>query len=186
MDTARRWPEFAPHALDAGFEAVAGVPMRLRRDRIGALNLFSRCSGELSQEDEQIAQAMADIATIGVLHARAIHDGQAVGAQLHTALESRVAIEQAKGIIAEHLGVSVDAAFELLRSHSRSEKAKLAESAQRVISGALRVDALGARSRRRRVDTRDEPHRAMCAPVPMSTACRSRGESRVVKMIPAT
>ena len=64
-----------------------------------SLNLFSRRPGGLSDEDQHVAQAMADVATIGVLQARAIHDGQVIAAQLQTALESRVAIEQAKGII---------------------------------------------------------------------------------------
>jgi AmiR/NasT family two-component response regulator len=91
---------------------------------------------------------MADVATIGVLQARAIHDGQVIAAQLQTALESRIAIEQAKGIIAEFMSISVDEAFSLLRSHARTNNDKLTETARRVISGALRPDALGARMRR--------------------------------------
>ena len=96
--------------------------MRLRTDRIGALNLFSHRPGGLSDEDQHVAQAMADIATIGVLQARAIHDGQVVAAQLQTALESRIAIEQAKGILAEHMAISVDDAFTLLRNYSNASQ----------------------------------------------------------------
>ena len=141
-EAEQRWPQFASHARDAGLESLAGVPMRLRLDRIGALNLFSRRPGGLSDEDQHVAQAMADVATIGVLQARAIHDGQVIAAQLQAALESRVAIEQAKGIIAEHLAIGVDDAFSLLRNYSRAQNEKLTETAWRVISGALRPDAL--------------------------------------------
>jgi transcriptional regulator with GAF, ATPase, and Fis domain len=148
-EAEERWPQFATHARAAGFEALAGVPMRLRLHRIGALNLFSRQPGGLSHEDQHVAQAMADVATIGVLQARAIHDGHVVATQLQAALESRIAIEQAKGIIAEHLAISVDDAFTLLRNRSRSQNLKLTETARNVISGALRLDALGARTLRR-------------------------------------
>jgi transcriptional regulator with GAF, ATPase, and Fis domain len=147
-EAEQRWPQFASHARDAGFESLVGVPMRLRLDRIGALNLFSRRSGGLSQEDQYIAQAMADVATIGVLHARAIHDGQVVAAQLQTALDSRIAIEQAKGILAERMAIGVDDAFTLLRDHSRNHNEKLTETARHVISGAVRPDIFGGRTRR--------------------------------------
>ena len=147
-EAEERWPQFATHARAAGFEALAGVPMRLRLHRIGALNLFSRQPGGLSHEDQHVAQAMADVATIGVLQARAIHDGHVVATQLQAALESRIAIEQAKGIIAEHLAISVDDAFTLLRNRSRSQNLKLTETARNVISGKLRLNALGARTRR--------------------------------------
>jgi transcriptional regulator with GAF, ATPase, and Fis domain len=142
-ETEQRWPQFASHARDAGLESLAGVPMRLRLDRIGALNLFSRRSGGLSHEDQRVAQAMADVATIGVLQARAIHDGQVIASQLQTALESRIAIEQAKGIIAEHLAISVDDAFAMLRGYARKNNDKLTDTARRVVSRALRPGTIG-------------------------------------------
>jgi GAF domain-containing protein len=146
-EVERSWPRFASRARDAGLESLAGVPMRLRDERIGALNLFSRRPGGLSDDDLHIAQAMADVATIGVLQARAIHDRQVVAGQLQTALESRIAIEQAKGFIAEHLKISVDDAFTLLRHHSRTHNEKLTGAARRVISGGLRPEMLSARAR---------------------------------------
>jgi transcriptional regulator with GAF, ATPase, and Fis domain len=147
-DAEQLWPQFASHARAAGLESLAGVPMRLRLERVGALNLFSHRPGGLNQQDQHVAQAMADVATIGVLQARAIHDGQVVAAQLQTALESRIAIEQAKGIIAEHMTISVDEAFTLLRNHARAHNDKLTETARRVISGETSPEALGARMRR--------------------------------------
>jgi GAF domain-containing protein len=146
QDAEQRWPKFGTHARAAGLESLAGVPMRLRLDRIGALNLFSRQPGGLSEEDQHVAQAMADIATIGVLHARAIHDSRVVATQLQTALESRIVIEQAKGIIAEHLTMTVDDAFTLLRNYARRQNSKLTDAAVRVVKGSVRPDALGPKA----------------------------------------
>ena len=133
----KRWPRFGSHAREAGFESLAGIPMRLRVDVIGALNLFSRRPGGLTDDDRQIAQAMADVATIGLLQERAVRDGQIVAGQLQTALESRIAIEQAKGILAENRAISVDDAFTLLRNHARTNNLKLTATALNVVSGAL-------------------------------------------------
>ena len=147
VEADTRWPVFGSHARKAGLESLAGVPMRLRLERIGALNLFSRRGGGLTAEDQDVAQALADIATIGVLQARAIQDSRIVSAQLQTALESRIAIEQAKGIIAEYLSITVDEAFTTLRSHARTHNRKLTDAARSVVSGALRPDTLGRSTR---------------------------------------
>jgi transcriptional regulator with GAF, ATPase, and Fis domain len=136
-EAEQKWPSFGSHARGAGFASLAGVPMRLRLDTIGSLNLFSRRPGGLSDDDQHIAQAMADVATIGILQQRAIHDGHVVASQLQTALESRVAIEQAKGILSERMAISVDEAFTLLRDHSRANNIKLTNTARQVVSGSL-------------------------------------------------
>ncbi len=136
-EAEQKWPSFGLHARGAGFASLAGVPMRLRLDTIGSLNLFSRRPGGLSDDDQHIAQAMADVATIGILQQRAIQDGHVVASQLQTALESRVAIEQAKGILSERMAINVDDAFTLLRDHSRANNTKLTNTARQVVSGAL-------------------------------------------------
>jgi transcriptional regulator with GAF, ATPase, and Fis domain len=136
-DAEQKWPSFGSHARGAGFASMAGIPMRLRVDTIGSLNLFSRRPGGLAEGDQHVAQAMADIATIGILQQRAIHDGHVVATQLQSALESRVAIEQAKGILAERMAINVDDAFTLLRDHSRANNIKLTGTARDVVSGAL-------------------------------------------------
>jgi transcriptional regulator with GAF, ATPase, and Fis domain len=143
-DADRMWPIFGTHARDAGFESLAGIPMRLRLDTIGSLNLFSRKPGGLTTEDRDIAQAMADIATIGVLQARAIQDGRVVTSQLQTALESRIAIEQAKGVLAEHMTITVDDAFKLLRNYARANNAKLTDTALSIVRGELLPLELGS------------------------------------------
>ena len=147
-----RWPQFGTHARRRARVARGRPDAASRDDRIGALNLFSRRPGGLSDEDQNVAQALADIATIGVLQARAIHDGQVVATQLQTALESRIAIEQAKGILAENMAISVDDAFTLLRNHARTHNLKLTDGAPRRQRRAQPGDARDEQARPRAVN----------------------------------
>ena len=146
-DANKRWPNFARRARDVGFQSMSALPMRLRTDVIGALNLFSATPEPLSAEDQQVAQALADIATIGILQERALRDGHVVTSQLQAALMSRIVIEQAKGIVAEHNHVSVDEAFTLLRGYARSHNRLLGQTASEIINGTLTSDALRAPTR---------------------------------------
>jgi len=123
---------------------VSAIPLRLQTDVIGALNMFSTTSQPLSPQNQQVAQALADIATISILHERALSQGHVVLSQLQSALESRVVIEQAKGIVAEHGHVSVDDAFVLLRGYARNHHRLLRQTAEEIISGTLAADALTA------------------------------------------
>ena len=129
-----RWPRFAEAAEANGFIAVHALPLRLRATVIGALNLFS--AGPLSDADTRAGQALADVATIGILAQRNIHQAELLTIQLQTALHSRVTIEQAKGMLAERLQISVDEAFNLLRQHSRSNNLRLSDLAREVAQGS--------------------------------------------------
>src|SRR4051795_674439 len=118
---ADRWPTFAAAVAQRGnFRSVHALPLRLRGRAIGALNLFRAVAGPLPEPDLALGQALADVATIGILQERAIHRGEVVNEQLQLALNSRVIIEQAKGVLAQHGGVSTDLAFERLRRYARS------------------------------------------------------------------
>jgi GAF domain-containing protein len=145
-DARRRWPRFAPNAVDAGFLAMSAVPMRLRTDVVGALNLFSSAPRSLSDTELRVAQGMADIATIGILQERAIRDGQTLTSHLQVALDSRVVIEQAKGIIAECNKITVDDAFALLRAFARNHNRLLSETASQVVDGTLQPETLTSRA----------------------------------------
>lgn len=101
---APRWPRFSPFAVDACFRSAHALPMRLRGRVIGALNLFRSDTGDLGQADVSAAQALADVATIAILQSRAVHEGHVLTDQLQYALHSRIAIEQAKGMLAERPG----------------------------------------------------------------------------------
>ena len=137
-----RWPRFAAEALAAGFHSVHALPMRLRGTVIGALNLFHIEPGEMRQADVAAAQAMADVATIGVLQHRAALETQVLNEQLNHALNSRIVIEQAKGIIAERKGLNMEQAFSTLRNHARSHNRRLVDVARDIIDGALAASAL--------------------------------------------
>ena len=137
-----RWPRFAAEALAAGFHSVHALPMRLRGTVIGALNLFHIEPGEMRQADVIAAQAMADVATIGVLQHRAALEAQVLNEQLNHALNSRIVIEQAKGIIAEREGLNMEQAFSSLRNHARHHNRRLVDVAGDVIDGTLAASAL--------------------------------------------
>ena len=137
-----RWPCFAAEALAAGFHSVHALPMRLRGTVIGALNLFHIEPGEMRQADVIAAQAMADVATIGVLQHRAALEAQVLNEQLNHALNSRIVIEQAKGIIAEREGLNMEQAFSTLRNHARHHNLRLVDVAGDVIDGTLAASEL--------------------------------------------
>jgi hypothetical protein len=130
----QRWPTFAPRAAAAGFRSVHALPLRLRATIIGALNLFGNRVGALDAADVRVVQALADVATIGLLQEQAIRHGEVLTEQLQHALNSRVVIEQAKGALARIRGVSVDEAFGLLRSYARTHNRKLVEIARLVVT----------------------------------------------------
>jgi GAF domain-containing protein len=131
-----RWPRFAPQALAAGFQSVHALPMRLRGAVIGALNLFHTQPEEMQQSDIDTAQALADVATIAILQHRVALEAHLLDEQLSHALESRVLIAQAKGIIAERLGVSTDQAFLALRNHARKYRLRLVDVAHKAIDSS--------------------------------------------------
>ena len=137
-----RWPRFAAEALAAGFHSVHALPMRLRGAVIGALNLLHIDPGEMRHADIAAAQAMADVATIAILQQRATLEAQVINEQLNHALNSRIVIEQAKGIIAEREGLNMEQAFSTLRNHARNHNLRLADVARDVISGTLPAAAL--------------------------------------------
>jgi GAF domain-containing protein len=143
-----RWPRFAREALQAGFHSVHALPMRLRGTIIGALNLFHTERGEMTQHDVHAAQALADVATIAILQHRAVLQAQVVNEQLHHALNSRIVIEQAKGIVAERFSVSMEDAFNTLRDHARHNNLRLVDVCRDVIHGTLTVTALTRRPSR--------------------------------------
>jgi GAF domain-containing protein len=137
-----RWPNFTPVALDAGFRSVHAMPMRLRGAVIGALNLFRAEVGDLGEFDLIAAQALADVATIAILHHRAASEAQLVNEQLTLALNSRIAIEQAKGILAERSGLDMDHAFARLRKYARDHNLRLVDVAHGVVEGNLKTEML--------------------------------------------
>lgn len=139
-----RWPRFSNEALDAGFQSAHALPMRLRGSVIGALNLFRAGVGEMGPADIQIAQSLADVATIAILQHRAALQAQELNQQLTHALNSRIILEQAKGMVAEGLGLDMERSFATLRNHARHNNLRLSDLAQSVIDGSLAPSGLRA------------------------------------------
>jgi transcriptional regulator with GAF, ATPase, and Fis domain len=137
-DQATRWPAFSSQLREHRLGAVYALPLRLGVEILGALNVFLPAGAALAELDLRIGQALADAATIAVVQHRAIRAGEEVIEQLQTALNSRIAIEQAKGVLAEYAQVRMDVAFELLRDYSRRTQQRLTDVATAIASGRVR------------------------------------------------
>ncbi|PPF85784.1 transcriptional regulator [Clavibacter michiganensis] len=140
-EIAHRWPAFAAQAAGAGYVSVHAIPLRLRGQVIGSLNLFRDHEGALNAADATAAQALADVATISVLQERTIRDSTVVHDQLRHALDSRVVIEQAKGVIAHTHGVDMDEAFQLIRRQARGTSTAMHLVAAGIVAGRLTIPA---------------------------------------------
>lgn len=137
-----RWPTFAPEALSVGFRTVHAVPISLRATRLGALNLFGTELHDADEEDRVVTQGLAAIAAVGLVQHRTHRESQVAAEQLQHALQSRITVEQAKGILAERNGTTIDEAFEALRSFSRDHNRRLTDVAHAVVTGATAADDL--------------------------------------------
>lgn len=130
----QRWPQFATAAHDQGFAAVQAVPMRLREQTLGARNLFRRSPDAIPTDATEIAQSFANVATISILQVRALRHSEMVTEQLQSALNSRLVIEQAKGILAERRHISPTEAFTLMRTYARNHNRLLSQVARSIIN----------------------------------------------------
>jgi GAF domain-containing protein len=160
LNADQRWPRFAAAAAQAGIAAVQALPMRLREQVIGALNLFRATPGTFDPANVRVGQALADVATIGLLHERSMRRSDTLNEQLQTALNSRVVIEQAKGKLAERLGLDMDQAFTVLRDYARSRNRRLSDLARAIVDGTENITGPAATRGQwlpRAGQTRDQP-----------------------------
>jgi hypothetical protein len=139
---SERWPEFRAAAIKQGFLAAHATPMKLRGQIIGTMNLFSTSVGDVSIRDAAVAQALADVATIGILQERIIREGHVLAEQLHNALDSRIVIEQAKGVIAHSLSTTMDDAFSILRHYARSHNRTIRSVAEGISNRTISVPSI--------------------------------------------
>lgn len=140
----QRWPAFAAAAAETGVVRATSLPLRLRGHVIGALNLFSEVGEPLAGTAVALGQAMADVATIGLINERSLRERTLLSEQLQNALQSRIVIEQAKGVLAARAGIGVADAFVRLRHRARRTGVPLTVLAEAVVAGELHLDATGA------------------------------------------
>jgi transcriptional regulator with GAF, ATPase, and Fis domain len=136
------WPQFAERARAAGFTITNAIPLRLRDQNIGAVNLFQTDPARLSAEDTTLAQALADVATIAILQQRTLDHSELERGQLQYALTSRIILEQVKGILAERWQVSLDDAFTAFRHYARANHLQLAKLARDISEGTFDTDRI--------------------------------------------
>jgi len=141
--TDSRWPRFARRAIEGGFRSVHALPMHLKNDTLGALNMFRVSMGPLNGDDVLVAQALADVATIVIIQHQITMDARKLNGQLNEALNSRIVIEQAKGKISESSGIDMEAAFRQLRTHARNNNLRLTEVARAVAEGIIPTESIG-------------------------------------------
>ncbi|MGJ9421525.1 ANTAR domain-containing protein [Aeromicrobium sp. CF3.5] len=134
-----RWPSFAAKAQELGVRSVHAFPMRLRGTVLGALNVFGETRLPLEEGDVKIVQAMADVASIAILQERALSNAEVLTEQLQGALNSRVVIEQAKGVVARQFDIGVEEAFTMIRSRARGERRPMVDLAADVVTGSINL-----------------------------------------------
>ncbi len=137
-----RWPRFTPYALRSGYDSVYAIPLRLRGEIIGALNLFRSDSGALTDGDIALARAFADLASITILQAQAATEARRRDQQLQHALDSRIIIEQAKGMYAEYAHIDMPTAFDHIRTRARNTNTKLTELATQIVDRRFDLETL--------------------------------------------
>jgi hypothetical protein len=150
---ADRWSSSPPLSPTARRSVGPCATTAAAREAIGALNLFHHQPGPLPPVDLALGQALADVATIGILSERAVRHGEILNEQLQSALNSRVIIEQAKGVLAQKGNLSMDAAFDRLRRYARNHNLRLSDVARQVIETDIADDVVAtpaARTQRRR------------------------------------
>ncbi|GAA5134758.1 GAF and ANTAR domain-containing protein [Alloalcanivorax gelatiniphagus] len=137
-----RWPQFCEAARLAGFRSVHALPMRLKDDVLGTLGLFGEETGQLAEDDLDLAQALAHVASVAIVNSRSATDRDLINAQLEHALSSRIAVEQAKGVLAHAGDLDMATAFVVLRRYARDHGRKLSEVAQQVVQRDLQHQTL--------------------------------------------
>ena len=142
IESESPWPQFAAESVAGGFPSVCAVPLRLKDFILGCLNLFMTKPVPLADSDIALAQALADVASIAIVQDQAARDAAIREGQLQHALDSRIAIEQAKGMVAERDAVGMDEAFSRLRRYSRNTNQRLTDVAAGVVAGRIEIGSL--------------------------------------------
>lgn len=137
-DHADKWPDWSGKADELGVRAVLGIPLVVRGEPLGAMNVYSLQERDWRPAEVRVARVLCDMAASYVSNASELDEARRTAEQLREALESRIIIEQAKGVIAAEQRISVEEAFVILRSHSRKQGVSLRAVSKAVVELGLR------------------------------------------------
>nr|WP_238342453.1 GAF and ANTAR domain-containing protein [Actinopolymorpha rutila] len=168
-----RWDRFAAAARAEGYASAHAWPLRDRDEVLGAVELYRTTSGPYDEPDAELAGALAHVAAISLLRGRRQQRADVLTRQLQQALDSRLVIEQAKGVLAERRSLGIDQAFVLLRGHARRHQMRLATLAGQVLDGTADGSLIG----------HPDPRTAGKGPAPAESA-RTAGRSPGVRPQP--
>lgn len=147
--TDGRWPEFQKAAMQNGFFSAHATPLKLHGRVIGTMNLFANKRGALTEHDVAVAQALSDVVTIGILQEQVVRDGNILAAQLNRALDSRILMEQAKGIVSQTVSLTMDQAFAAIRTHARNNNLTIRAVAAGINDRTISIDTITPVARRK-------------------------------------
>jgi GAF domain-containing protein len=136
---AERYPNFVPRAIEAGIRSIHALPMTVRGEKVGSVDVVATEPLHLDAGQLATAQLLTEVAVSLLANSRMVHEKTALATQLQYALDSRVIIEQAKGVLAERHNLTVTDAFDLMRRYARSSQRKLHEVASQIVQGELKL-----------------------------------------------
>jgi transcriptional regulator with GAF, ATPase, and Fis domain len=129
-----RWPRFAVAMQKTGLCAVHAVPLRWHTRVLGGLNLFWTEPVWLNDEQAATAQAFGDICSLALMQAPAVPEAGQLDERLRAALESRVVIERAKGVLSQDEGLDMASAFQRLVQLSEAAQVPLTDTATMIVN----------------------------------------------------
>ncbi|MFD0363313.1 ANTAR domain-containing protein [Nocardia sp. GCM10030253] len=133
------WPEFCSEAVRQGVSAVAEIPMRLGETKVGVLGMYAREPRHWTERDLSVGGLLASMATGHIVNSTVIRRQEQLTRQLTHALDTRIIVEQAKGVLANAGRMTPDAAYELIRAHARTNRVPVHAVAKAIVELGLRI-----------------------------------------------
>jgi GAF domain-containing protein len=132
----QRWPSFSPAAVERGLRAVLASPIPYSDHAVGVVAVLDGGRHAWSEAEREAIVAFTELVALLILNAMEASERGRVAGELQVALDSRVVIEQAKGVLVGRHGLTTRQAFERLRRQARDQRRPLTEVAAAVVAAA--------------------------------------------------